>query len=71
MAYLVKCPICGKIKKIDSRTQHYFKCDNCHIAIELKPNIIAKSFVLPRICKNCGKIIGKDCDCIEIEGIND
>lgn len=66
MAYLAKCPICGKIKKIDSRVRNYFICDCCNIAIELNPNIIAKSFVLPRKCKDCGKIIGKDCDCIEI-----
>lgn len=48
MAYLVKCPICGKTKKLDSRVKYYFRCDSCQIAIELKPNVIAKSFVLPK-----------------------
>lgn len=37
------------------------------MAIELKPNIIGKSFVLPmKVCENCGKSM-KECDCIEIE----
>lgn len=66
MACLVKCPICQKTKKLDSRTKHYFRCDWCHIAIEVKPNILGESFVLPRKCKDCGRIKGKDCDCIEI-----
>lgn len=62
MAYIVKCPICGKIKKVDSRVKYYFKCDWCHIAVELKSNIIAKSFVLPRKEKET-----KEDDMIEIE----
>lgn len=48
MAFIARCPVCQKTKKVDSRTKYYFKCDNCQIAIELKPNIIAKSFTLPR-----------------------
>ena len=66
MAFIVKCPICGKMKKVDSRVKNYFKCDSCQIAIELNPNILGKSFVLPRkLCETCGKPL-KECDCVEI-----
>jgi transposase-like protein len=48
MAYIVKCPICGSTKKIDGRVKHFFRCYRCNVQIELKPNIIAESFVLPK-----------------------
>jgi endogenous inhibitor of DNA gyrase (YacG/DUF329 family) len=57
MAYLVKCPICGLTKKIDSRVKHYFRCYRCNMQIELKPNIIAESFVLPKKEKDVNKIL--------------
>jgi hypothetical protein len=56
MVYMAKCPICGLTKKIDSRVKHYFRCYRCNMQIELKPNIIGKSFVLQKKEKDVNEI---------------
>jgi len=57
MAYMAKCPICGRTKKLDSKVKYFFRCNGCNMAIELKPNVIGKSFVLPRKEEEMVKII--------------
>jgi len=45
MAIVVKCPICGRIKKLDKRTKYFFRC--CGVSHPIQPNVITTTWEKP------------------------